>query len=126
MRHLANKLFRFDGRATRLEYWLLTLFPFIWTIGGFLIVEAFPRLPLVDFLKAMLWLSFSVVSTVSITGLITVAARRAHDRAKPAWFALLLYLIPMWGIIELGFLRGTRGPNTYGPDPSEPAAPSSV
>ena len=25
--------------------------------------------------------------------------------------------VMIWAIVELGFLRGTRGPNKYGPDP---------
>jgi uncharacterized membrane protein YhaH (DUF805 family) len=30
-------------------------------------------------------------------------------------FATLV--IAIWFLIELGFLRGTQGPNQYGPDP---------
>jgi uncharacterized membrane protein YhaH (DUF805 family) len=26
-------------------------------------------------------------------------------------------VISIWGLVELGFLRGTVGPNQYGPDP---------
>jgi uncharacterized membrane protein YhaH (DUF805 family) len=26
----------------------------------------------------------------------------------------------IWGLVELGFLRGTRGPNRFGPDPLQP------
>jgi uncharacterized membrane protein YhaH (DUF805 family) len=25
--------------------------------------------------------------------------------------------IAIWALIEIGFLRGTKGPNNYGPDP---------
>jgi uncharacterized membrane protein YhaH (DUF805 family) len=32
--------------------------------------------------------------------------------------------IPIWwGYIEIGFLRGTRGPNRFGPDPLSPTPP---
>jgi uncharacterized membrane protein YhaH (DUF805 family) len=31
----------------------------------------------------------------------------------------LVLLVSIWAIVELGFLRGTRGPNRYGPDPLE-------
>jgi uncharacterized membrane protein YhaH (DUF805 family) len=24
---------------------------------------------------------------------------------------------PIWALVECGFLRGTEGPNAYGPDP---------
>jgi uncharacterized membrane protein YhaH (DUF805 family) len=29
-----------------------------------------------------------------------------------------------WGFIEIGFLKGTKGPNRFGPDPLAPAAQS--
>ena len=36
------------------------------------------------------------------------------------------FAITVWAIVELGFLRGTLGPNRYGPDPlAPPALPSS-
>jgi uncharacterized membrane protein YhaH (DUF805 family) len=29
----------------------------------------------------------------------------------------ILIVLSIWGIVEMGFLRGTRGPNRFGPDP---------
>lgn len=117
MRYFVSKFIRFDGRATRLEYWVLTLLPFVWTIGVLLISEAFAHLPIIAPAKAGLWFLSTVIGIFTITGFITVAGRRAHDRAKSAWLIIVLYLIPMWAFIELGFFRGTQGPNAYGPDP---------
>ena len=77
-----------------------------------------------------------------------VGAKRLHDRSKSAWWLVLFYIAPaalrvaasfedhplnipinlsaisifVWMIVELGFLRGTVGPNDYGPDPQEPAS----
>ena len=66
---------------------------------------------------------------------VFVGIKRLHDRDKSGWWLLLFYLVPgllsghgtilslvgfalsIWGIVELGFLRGTAGPNKYGPDP---------
>lgn len=31
--------------------------------------------------------------------------------------AVLSAIISIWALVELGFLRGTNGPNRYGPDP---------
>lgn len=32
-------------------------------------------------------------------------------------FGLAVFVIAVWFFIELGFLRGTQGPNRFGPDP---------
>jgi uncharacterized membrane protein YhaH (DUF805 family) len=74
---------------------------------------------------------------------IFLGIKRLHDRNKSGWWILLFYVAPgvleglgsstgsglsfvfsiasfalsVWGIVELGFLRGTPGPNEYGPDP---------
>jgi uncharacterized membrane protein YhaH (DUF805 family) len=74
---------------------------------------------------------------------LALGAKRLHDRNKSAWWLILFYLVPgildtignhlgdipslvfsiaafalsIWGLVELGFLRGTVGPNQYGPDP---------
>jgi uncharacterized membrane protein YhaH (DUF805 family) len=29
------------------------------------------------------------------------------------------FALSIWGLVEIGFLRGTVGPNQYGPDPLE-------
>lgn len=80
---------------------------------------------------------------------IPVTVKRLHDRGKSGHYAWLLYIssliggavdpwtpamqvnpfgmivtlitvaIGLWFFIELGFFRGTPGPNAYGPDPLE-------
>lgn len=51
---------------------------------------------------------------------LMLAIKRCHDRGRTGWF-LFAGLIPfvggIWLIVELGFLRGTVGPNRFGPDP---------
>jgi len=52
--------------------------------------------------------------------LLAVAVKRFHDRDKSGWWVLIVF-VPLigglWYLIECGFLRGTDGPNPYGPDP---------
>jgi uncharacterized membrane protein YhaH (DUF805 family) len=80
---------------------------------------------------------------------LALMIKRLHDRDKSAWWLSLFYLVPLvlqaigqflgsaglildliatgigiWAIIELGFLRGTDGPNKFGPDPLLAQAPS--
>ncbi|MFT3673398.1 DUF805 domain-containing protein [Aestuariivirga sp.] len=51
---------------------------------------------------------------------LAIYAKRWHDRDKSGWWTLI-GLVPVigsiWMLIELGFLRGTEGPNRFGPDP---------
>lgn len=47
---------------------------------------------------------------------------RAHDRNKSgewAWLYAIPYIGWLWALIELGFFRGTKGPNDFGADPLE-------
>ena len=51
---------------------------------------------------------------------IAISGKRWHDRDKSAWW-ILIGLLPVigtiWSFVENGFLRGTAGPNRFGPDP---------
>ena len=57
---------------------------------------------------------------VMIYPAIVLYAKRWHDRNKSGWWSLI-GIIPViggiWMLIELGFLKGTTGPNEYGPEP---------
>lgn len=61
-----------------------------------------------------------IASLVMIYPSIMLYAKRWHDRGKSGWWSLIM-LIPfigwIWLIVELGILKGTDGPNQYGPDP---------
>lgn len=51
---------------------------------------------------------------------LAIGVKRFHDRNKSGWW-ILINLVPviggLWYLIECGFLKGTTGPNQYGPDP---------
>jgi uncharacterized membrane protein YhaH (DUF805 family) len=92
----------------------------------------------------VLFVIFLILMTVSWVSAFAIGAKRLHDRNKSGWLVVLFYLAPsvlvsiatpadqalasgalglaafviaIWGVVELGFLRGTVGPNPYGPDP---------
>lgn len=74
---------------------------------------------------------------------VPIAVRRLHDRDRSGSWLLVFYGLPaflgylagtgetgwrsvlalaslaisIWGFVEMGCLRGTVGPNEYGPDP---------
>jgi uncharacterized membrane protein YhaH (DUF805 family) len=138
-------LFSFHGRINRKPFWLTTIaiVVIISILVGLLIVFAGAAfltgdisalggfaLLIVIFYIPLLWIS------------LALGAKRLHDRDKSAWWLLLFYLLPavignagpyaggpeivftvaslaisLWALVELGFLRGTAGPNRYGRDP---------
>jgi uncharacterized membrane protein YhaH (DUF805 family) len=94
-------------------------------------------------------LSFVVLALLIISWISALALgiKRLHDRDRSGWWILLLFLGPpvlgaaqastdggfaslvlglgafaisIWMLVELGFLRGTNGPNRFGPDPLKP------
>jgi uncharacterized membrane protein YhaH (DUF805 family) len=54
---------------------------------------------------------------------VAVSIKRWHDRDKSAWWVLVA-LVPvvgwLWMLVDNGCMRGTAGPNRYGPDPLAP------
>jgi uncharacterized membrane protein YhaH (DUF805 family) len=136
---LGQLLFGFQGRVNRANYWLATgiliaASILMWILAGAVlwIVGS--------------WIAGVLVGLVifipSVVASIAVGIKRLHDRDKSGWWLLLFYLLPnvlqgvgmqlgslglvlvlvavailVWAFVELGCLRGTVGPNQYGPDP---------
>ena len=61
-----------------------------------------------------------VIMIAAMWFFLALTAKRWHDRNKSAWW-ILIGLVPIiggiWALVENGFLKGTDGPNSYGPDP---------
>jgi uncharacterized membrane protein YhaH (DUF805 family) len=121
---LGKILFSFKGRITRLAYWIpcvtLSAVNFaIWFIVAGVIKEHHETtLPLLVVL--LLWV------IIDCWVGLAVQVKRWHDRDKSGWM-VLINLIPVvgwiWSLVELGFLKGTSGPNQYGDDPLRPTVP---
>jgi uncharacterized membrane protein YhaH (DUF805 family) len=136
-----NLLFSFVGRINRGKYWLVML---IWIVASVAVVGATFGIAMTSD-GAMIGVIASLLVLVpSAVSAIAIGVKRLHDRNKSGWWILLLYMSPgvidavgqevgssgaifslasfaisVWAIVELGCLRGTDGPNTYGPDPLE-------
>ena len=124
---------------------LLATSPF--SLAALIAVEGRAVIPIASagllFLLLVYLLVFFAGLLVSCAG-FAVVIKRLHDRDKSAGWLLLFILVPLilqaiayhagaiediiilggacffieiWFLIELGFLRGTAGPNRYGPDP---------
>ncbi len=61
-----------------------------------------------------------LVNVLLFWPVIATSAKRWHDRDKSGWWVLVM-LVPVvgwiWALVQNGCLRGTRGPNRFGPDP---------
>ena len=111
------KYARFDGRATRSEYWLFALMQWVLLVGVIAGLAA-----VLPHERASAPFMVMGVATVLITLLLpnlAVTSRRLHDSGLSfAWW--LLSFIPLIGgfvNLILMCLGGTRGGNQYGPDP---------
>jgi len=108
-------LLSFEGRINRAQYWAFVLLYFAGAIACAIVDGILPTGGLIGLLFALAALYPS----------ICVLARRWHDRGKSGWWTLIA-LIPLvgaiWILVECGCLKGTDGPNAYGPDPLAPGA----
>jgi uncharacterized membrane protein YhaH (DUF805 family) len=108
----ARLYFGFAGRITRREFWLY----------GVLALLA-----LAVFGHALLAIAGvaprhaeALINLLLLWPALAVSVKRWHDRDKSGWW-VLINLIPLvgtlWALVDNGFLRGTAGPNRFGPDP---------
>lgn len=102
----------FSGRAARSEYWFWILFVFLVSIVGVLIDTMILG-------NAQTFPATNLVNLALLLPELGVAVRRLHDRDRSGWW-LFLGLIPLIGAIILIVwfcMKGTTGPNRFGPDP---------
>jgi uncharacterized membrane protein YhaH (DUF805 family) len=131
-------LFGFSGRINRAKYWIVVAINFaVLLVGAGLAFFVFP----VDYA----WLPMLAAGLLTLYVSVAAGIKRLHDRDKTGWWLLLYYVAPgvleafagesfegvslllhlvgyaitIWVLVDLGILRGTVGPNEYGPDPLE-------
>ena len=112
-----NLYLNYDGRCNRKPYWL----------GSF--VLGLIQIAVVLLIALILGMAYDsssfnalegVMSLVFLYPALAVTTKRWHDRDKSGWWSLILF-VPIigaiWMLVECGVLRGTMGPNRFGPDP---------
>ncbi len=105
-------LFSFNGRIgclTFFKYWLLLLVA--WIVGIIVAIFAFP--------DANANVVFSTLALLVLWPYLAIYFKRLQDRNRSIEFGLLI-LIPivgLWALVEVFALKGTDGPNSYGPPP---------
>ena len=122
---MQSLLFSFQGRINRAKFWLVHVAMWVVVaivfsvILGSAAMSSDPQAALQS-VGAVGGIILLVVYTLALWIGLAIAAKRWHDRNKTAWWILIVF-VPvvggLWYLIECGFLRGTTGPNKYGPDP---------
>jgi uncharacterized membrane protein YhaH (DUF805 family) len=121
----------FDGRIGRQNWWLgiIALFVVEWIIMfvlsllfGFSMMGGMdPNNPeVMGQAMGIMSIPFFIILLLFLWPALAIYAKRWHDRGKSGWWSLI-GLVPIvgffWILIELGMLKGSDGPNQYGPDP---------
>jgi uncharacterized membrane protein YhaH (DUF805 family) len=135
-------LFTFGGRLNRGKYWLGVLIIVLLYIAAAIIFGIFYAIA-GEMAGAIVGGAAALAAfIVAIWGSIAIGVKRLHDREKSGWWLLLFWVVPgilsgagsvlggigmalslvslaisIWGFVEIGCLKGTTGPNKYGPDP---------
>ncbi len=122
-------LFSFNGRLNRAKFWLILIVTdiamfvllgiLVAVTGGSMTMGADGSMPTMGGGVIGNLVALVIVLAAAWIGL-AVGIKRFHDRGRAGWWVLIA-LVPvvggLWYLIECGFLRGTVGPNAYGPDP---------
>ena len=133
-----------SGRINRSTYWLfgvLLLSVGWWVIYSLLFVFFLTSIGLsglddlsdIEYMLAnavIFVLIFVIALPINFWNFYAIVVKRLHDRNKSAWWVLFWYLIALlglpltlgiatlavwiWALIELGFLEGGHGTNSYG------------
>ncbi|MGF1698933.1 DUF805 domain-containing protein [Photobacterium makurazakiensis] len=116
-------LFSFKGRMRRRDYWLYSVPVLLVSLPVFIYSspENVANNPILNLLS-MLILGFVFWASLALN------IKRLHDRNKSAWWVILTLLPiigPIFVIVDLGILDGTKGPNQYGDDPKGRGEPPS-
>jgi uncharacterized membrane protein YhaH (DUF805 family) len=114
---LAQLYFGLAGRVSRRGFWLHGVFALL---AAGVLAHA-----LLDIARVEPDSADAGINLLLLWPAVAVSVKRWHDRDKSGWWALIV-LLPLigglWALIDNGFLRGSAGPNRFGPDPLAPQA----
>lgn len=103
--------FSLQGRIPRSAYWIGSLIVLLAYITAVILAITFIK----D--NQTLQLVNAVLNLPLLWTSVALQVKRWHDRDKSGWWFFLSF-VPiigaLWTFIELGFFRGTYGPNSYG------------
>ena len=135
--------FSLDGRINRAKYWLGSLAVVVMGTAGILLILAMVGISdaavafTIALSLALLYPSYAVMAkrfqdrnkpgVLALFGIVPLVSSNLLqtfgylDPENPSVilqiFDVVVVGISLWLLVELGILKGTQGPNRYGPDP---------
>ena len=110
----------FEGRASRMEFWMFMLISILVSIALSFVDKYLPRIGVWGEM-GILGLAYSLITLIPS---LAVGVRRLHDTNRSgSW--LLILLVPIIGFIVIlifALLESTPGENKYGPNPDSISA----
>lgn len=109
-------MFDFRGRACRSEYWWFQIFLPILVLPLFSTDVTYGTGILGGLINEIFY-TYLLILLVSFIASFSLTVRRLHDLDSSGWWYLVV-MIPFLGplyLICLMFLKGTDGPNRFGP-----------
>lgn len=108
---IKNRYMKFEGRASRTEYWFYVLDYMILGV----VVNLLCLIPFLGHIFCVLWM---LIGLALILPSLAVTVRRLHDIGKSGWW-ILLGFIPVVCLVLLYFLvlDSELGANEYGENP---------
>ncbi|MFZ4863429.1 DUF805 domain-containing protein [Sphingobacterium sp. Mn56C] len=104
----------FNGRARRKEYWMFTLFYFIFN----LVVSSADRIFSLNYGDLDTGVLSSIYGLALFIPSLAVTIRRLHDTGKSGWNYLWIFtIIGAFYVLYLLIKEGDFGQNEYGADP---------
>ena len=116
---LFEKYCTFKGRASRSEFWIHYFYVIL--ISSLYILSLYIAIDDYDYRSCDVIIYVSAILFIFLTiPTLAVSTRRIHDMNLPGWFGLILFLFASFIVYYcIMMVRGTRGPNKFGPDPLE-------
>ena len=100
------------GRISRKQFWLHGVAV---PVAAGVVMQALLDIARVETDRAEQWVNLLLLWPIIVT-----SAKRWHDRNSSGWWVLIV-MVPvvgwLWALAVNGLLRGTPGPNRFGPDP---------
>ena len=110
---------KFDGRASRSEYWWFFLFSFLVALAFWVVALVLYAATRSAAVFGIVFAGIAIFGIASLIPSIAVGVRRLHDTDRSGWWYLIAFIPYIGAIILLIFFALPSSPtyNRFGPPP---------